>query len=63
MLQTAVQDQMVSKILMHVDPIIAGAFVTAFFGIQAWTLSEVVKLKVTVATFAATCGQCNIRNK
>ncbi len=51
-----------AKPVMHVDPIIAGAFVTAFFAIQAWTLSEVVKMKTTVAVLTATCQLCS-KNK
>lgn len=31
---------------------------TAFVGLQAWTLAEVVKLKTQVAVIAATCDAC-----
>jgi hypothetical protein len=42
---------------MKIHPLIAGAFVTAVFTIQAWTLVEVVNLKVAVATLSARIEQ------
>lgn len=34
---------------MRINPIVAGAIVTAMFAIQAWTLTEVINLKVKFA--------------
>jgi hypothetical protein len=38
---------------MKIDKLIAGLFLTAYLSLQAWTLSEVVTLKTSVAALDA----------
>lgn len=38
---------------MKIHPLIASAFVALTLGLQAWTLNEVVGLKVQIATHLA----------